>query len=243
APPPPPPLPSNMPFRGVIFDIDGTLVDTNPAHVEAWRRAFQRMGYDVPVSRIVVEIGKGGDLLVPSILGEQVEKRHGETLRKLQKEEFLAVAERERFRVFPCVPELFHALRERRIRTALATSSDTKHLTAVCRSAGLDLPDLADILVTKDDAEASKPEPDLVIVARQKLGLGSADCAMVGDTIYDGQACRAAGVVFLGLESGGTPAEELLEAGARGIWRDTGQLYTDLDHALELAAPSAAFRR
>ncbi len=231
-----------MPLRGIIFDIDGTLVDTNPAHVEAWRRAFQRMGYDVPVSRIVVEIGKGGDLLVPSILGEEAEKGHGETLRKLQKEEFLAIAEREPFRIFPCVPELFHALRERKIGTALATSSDKKHLMAVCRSAGLDLPSLADILVTKDDAETSKPEPDLVIVAWQKLAVGPSECAMVGDTIYDGQACQAAGVGFLGLESGGTPADALLEAGARGIWRDTGHLYADLDHALDLAALSAASR-
>ncbi len=232
-----------MPLRGIIFDIDGTLVDTNPAHVEAWRRAFQRLGYDVPVSRIVVEIGKGGDLLVPSVLGQEAEKRHGETLRKLQKEEFLAIAERESFRVFPCVPELFQALRDRHIRTALATSSDQKHLQGVCRSAGLDLPSLADVLVTKDDAQASKPEPDLVVVAWEKLAVAPTECAMVGDTIYDGQACQAAGVVFLGLESGGTPAEALLEAGARGVWHDTGHLYADLDHALELAALSAVSRR
>ena len=231
-----------MPLRGIIFDIDGTLVDTNPAHVDAWRRAFQRLGYDVPVSRIVVEIGKGGDLLVPSILGEEAEKRQGETLRKLQKEEFLAIAERESFRVFPCVPELFHALHERKIRTALATSSDKKHLSAVCRSAGLDLPSLADILVTKDDAEASKPEPDLVLVAWETLAVGPTECAMVGDTIYDGQACQAAGVVFLGLESGGTRSEALLEAGARRVWQDTGHLYADLDHALDLAALSAVSR-
>ena len=224
----------------MIFDIDGTLVDTNPAHVEAWRRAFKRLGYDVPRERIVIEIGKGGDLLVPSILGQEVEERDGEALRKAQKEEFLKIAERERFRVFPAVPELFDALRKRRIRTALATSSDKKHLKATCNSTGIDLPSLADVLVTKDEAEASKPAPDLVIVAWEKLDVGPAECAMVGDTIYDGQACQGAGVVFLGLESGGTPAEKLLEAGACGVWRDTGHLYADLDHALELASVAAA---
>jgi HAD superfamily hydrolase (TIGR01549 family) len=228
-----------MTLRGIIFDIDGTLVDTNPAHVEAWRRAFQQLGYDVPVPRIVVEIGKGGDLLVPSVLGEAVESRDGETLRKIQKKEFLAIAERERFRVFPCVPELFQALREQKVRTALATSSDKKHLTAVCRSAGIDLSSLADVLVTKDDAETSKPEPDLVIAAHEKLGLPPTQCAMVGDTIYDGQACEGAGLVFLGLESGGTPADALRDAGAQGVWEDTGHLYTDLNHALELAALAA----
>jgi phosphoglycolate phosphatase-like HAD superfamily hydrolase len=228
-----------MPLLGTIFDIDGTLVDTNPAHVEAWGRAFQRFGYDVPVERIRVEIGKGGDLLVPSILGEQVEQRHGEALRKTQKEEFLKIARQERFRAFPCVPELFRTLRERNIRTALATSSDRKHLQAICESAGIDLPSLADVLVTKDEAEASKPAPDLIIVAWEKLSLTPAECAMVGDTVYDGQACRGAGVVFIGLLSGGTSAEELFEAGACGVWRDTGHLYADLDHALELAALAA----
>jgi len=232
-----------MSLLGMIFDIDGTLVDTNPAHVEAWRRAFKRLGYDVPRERIEVEIGKGGDQLVPSILGEESEKRQGEALRKAQKEEFLEIARREHFRVFPCVPDLFQGLGQRGIRTALATSSDRQHLQAICDSAGLDLPGLADVLVTKADVEASKPAPDVVIVAWEKLALSPAECAMVGDTVYDGQACRAAGVVFLGLCSGGTPEDRLLEAGACGVWRDTGHLYANLDRALELAALAAAVSR
>jgi phosphoglycolate phosphatase-like HAD superfamily hydrolase len=229
-----------MTLRGIILDVDGTLVDTNPAHVEAWRRAFKRLGYAVPSERIAVEIGKGGDLLVPSILGQEAETRHGEALRKAQKAEFLDIAGQERFRVFPCVPELFLALRERRIRTALATSSDKKHLQAICRSAGLDLPSLADVLVTKDEAEASKPAPDLVIAACEKLSFARAECSMVGDTVYDAQACREAGVAFLGLLSGGTPAETLLHSGACDVWSDTGHLYHDLDRALELASLAAA---
>jgi HAD superfamily hydrolase (TIGR01549 family) len=223
----------------MIFDIDGTLVDTNPAHVEAWRRAFKRVGYDIPAERIVVEIGKGGDKLVPSILGQNGEKRHGEALRKAQKEEFLKIAEREHFRVFPCVPEVFQALRERGIRTGLATSSDQKHLQATMKSAGIDLTRLADVLVTKDDADASKPAPDLVIVAWEKLAVPPNDCAMVGDTVYDGQACQAAGVVFLGVSSGCNSEAELLQAGACGVWHDTGHLYADLDRALEIASLAA----
>ncbi|HJR16453.1 MAG TPA: HAD family hydrolase [Gemmatimonadales bacterium] len=227
-------------MHGIIFDIDGTLVDTNPAHIEAWRRAFEGLGYTVPIGRIEPEIGKGGDLLVPAILGEDVESRDGEPLRKLQKEEFLKLAEREHFRVFPCVRELFQALRQRKIRTALATSSDKKHLKATCQSAGIDLPGLADVLVTNDEAEASKPEPDLVIAAVEKLTMAPADCAMVGDTIYDAQACRGAGVIFLGVESGGTSAENLLTAGASGVWPDIEALYADLDRALELASVAPA---
>jgi HAD superfamily hydrolase (TIGR01509 family) len=229
-----------MPVHGIIFDIDGTLIDTNPTHVEAWRRAFESLEYDVPVERIVVEIGKGGDLLVPAILGDEAEQRYGEALRKAQKAEFLKLARERRFHVFPCVAELMQRLRDRRIRTALATSSDAKHLQATSESAGIDLSHLADFLVTNDEAESSKPAPDLVIAACEKLRLDPGECAMVGDTIYDAQACQAAGVVFLGVESGGTEGETLIEAGAAGVWDDTGRLYDDLGHALELAATAAS---
>jgi HAD superfamily hydrolase (TIGR01549 family) len=232
-----------MPVHGIIFDIDGTLVDTNPTHVEAWRRAFKTLGYEVPADRIEVEIGKGGDLLVPAILGDEVEQRHGEKLRKAQKQEFLELARGRRFRVFPSAFELIKSLRDRKIRTALATSSDEKHLQATSESAGIDLTRLADFLVTNDEAESSKPAPDLVIAACEKLSLEPGECAMVGDTVYDAQACRGARVAFLGLESGGTATETLLEAGAAGVWRDTGHLYADLEHALErVAAPASAVR-
>jgi HAD superfamily hydrolase (TIGR01509 family) len=222
--------------RGMIFDIDGTLVDTNPAHVEAWRRAFARFRYDVPVDSIVVEIGKGGDKLVPSVLGEQVDKRQGEALRRAQKEEFLAIAKREHFRVFPGVPELFRALKNRSIRTALATSSDDKHLDATLARAGIDLRNMADVLVTKSDAAASKPDPDVVVVALEKLGLAPTQCAMVGDTIYDAQAAQAAGTVFLGVLSGGSSEAALLEAGARAVFRDVAHLLVELDRALEIVS-------
>jgi HAD superfamily hydrolase (TIGR01549 family) len=229
-----------MTVKGMIFDVDGTLIDTNPAHVEAWRRAFLRFGYDVPVERIVVEIGKGGDKLVPSILGEEVEERRGEALRRAQKEEFLAIAKREHFRVFSGVPELFRALKNRGIRTALATSSDDKHLDATLASAGIDLRSIADVVVTKSDAGASKPDPDVVVVAMEKLGLSPAQCAMVGDTVYDGLACQAAGVVFIGVLSGGTSEAALLEAGARVVFRDVAHLLVELDRALEIVSLAAA---
>jgi HAD superfamily hydrolase (TIGR01509 family) len=228
-----------MATRGIIFDIDGTLVDTNPTHVEAWRRAFQRLGYEVPTERIEVEIGKGGDQLVPSILSEQASDRDGDALRKAQKEIFLELAGDRSFRVFPGVAQLFDALRQRNVRTALATSSNEKHLQATTRSAGIDLPRLADVLVTSDDAEVSKPAPDLVISAVEELGFAPGECAMVGDTVYDAQASLAAGVTFLGVLSGGSTRETLLEAGASGVWRDTGEMLSDLDRVLEIASLSA----
>jgi HAD superfamily hydrolase (TIGR01509 family) len=226
-------------IRGMIFDIDGTLVDTNPAHVEAWRRAFKRFGFDIPAGRIAVEIGKGGDKLVPSILGQEIDQRLGEQLRRAQKEEFLAIAKREHFRVFPGVPEIFHALRDRNIRTALATSSDDKHLDATLASAGIDLRSLADVVVTKREVEASKPDPDVVLVAVEKLDLSPSQCAMVGDTVYDGLACQAAGVLFLGVLCGGSSVEALLEAGALAVWPDIAHLLADLDRALEIDSLAA----
>ncbi|HEX2250507.1 MAG TPA: HAD family hydrolase [Gemmatimonadales bacterium] len=229
-----------MDIRAIILDIDGTLVDTNPAHVEAWRRTFQRFGYDVPADRIVVEIGKGGDKLIPSVLGQEVEKREGEALRKAQKKEFLAIAESERFPVFPGVEELFQALRERSIRSALATSSDEKHLEATLASAGLDLRELADVVVTRSPNEASKPAPDLVLAAIEELRLPAQQCAMIGDTVYDGQACQAAGVVFLGVLTGPATEDELIQAGARAVWRDVAHLLTEIDRALDIASATVA---
>ena len=220
----------------MIFDIDGTLVDTNAAHVEAWRKAFARQGHDVPVSRIVPEIGKGGDKLVPSVLGEEAEKREGETLRRLQKEEYLAIAAREHFRVFPGAREIFPALKARGIRTALATSSDEKHLDATFASAGVDFRRLADVVATKAKGEPSKPSPDLVVTAVEKLGFSRSQCAMVGDTIYDGQACLRAGVAFLGVLTGGAPEDDLRAAGARAVWKDVAHLLSDLDRALEMVS-------
>jgi HAD superfamily hydrolase (TIGR01549 family) len=222
-------------MRAMIFDVDGTLLDTNPAHVRAWDRAFARFGYDIPIERIELEIGKGGDKLVPSVLGDEENSRIGDDLRRAQKEEFLAIAGREHFRIFPGVPEIFEELKRRGLSTALATSSDEKHFKATLASAGLDLTEVADVVVTKSDADESKPSPDIVVAAVQKLDLPASECAMVGDTVYDAQACQAAGVTCLGLLAGGTPEPEMLEAGAIAVWRDVAHLLQDLDHALELA--------
>ena len=225
-----------MTLKALIFDVDGTLIDTNAAHVEAWRRAFQRLGFNVPSERIVPEIGKGGDKLVPSVLGRETDERVGDALRELQKEEFLPIAEQQHFPVFPGAEEIFAECRSRGIRTAVATSSNKKHLAATLASAGLDLYRLADAVVTKSEDEASKPSPDLVVAAVEELGVRAAECGMAGDTVYDGQACLSAGVAFLGVLSGPASEAELIEAGARGVWKDVGHLLADLDRALELAS-------
>ena len=226
-----------MALDGVILDVDGTLVDTNAWHVEAWVRAFGAAGYRIPADRIALEVGKGGDHLVPAVLGPHTGGRECKQLGEAQRAAFLGLAAQERFAVFPGVPELFSDLRQRRIRTCLATSSDDRHLDATLRSAGLDLRKLTDEVVTRSNADSSKPDPDLVLAAAEALGLEPTRCVMVGDTIYDGQACRRAGVVCLGLLSGGTAAEALKASGMRSVWRDVAHLRDELDQALELASP------
>ena len=228
-----------MTIRGMIFDVDGTLVDTNPAHIEAWCRAFERLGFQVPPERIVPEVGKGGDKLVPSILGAETEERLGEELRQAQKEEFLEIARKQHFRIFPGAAEIFEALRARGIRTALATSSDEKHLSATSASAGIDLKRLPDVVVSKSPDDASKPSPDLVVGAVEKLELPASHCAMVGDTVYDGEACQGAGVAFLGVLTGPATEQQLFDVGARAVWRDVGHLLSELDRAIEIAAVAA----
>jgi HAD superfamily hydrolase (TIGR01509 family) len=226
-----------MALDAVIFDLDGTLIDTNAAHVEAWRRAFEACGYKVPPDRIAVEIGKGGDFLVAAVLGPSAEREHGERLGKLSAEAFLDVAAKEHFRLMPGAEELLGALRQGGLKLALATSSKVKHLKATWDSLGFDLSERFDVVINADDAARTKPAPDLVHAALDKLGLFAAQCAMVGDTPYDGQACAQAGVACLAVLCGGNSAEPLRRAGARGVWRDPTDLAAHLEDALRLASP------
>ena len=222
-----------MARRAMIFDLDGTLVDTNAAHVEAWHEAFAVHGHDVPTERIVAEVGKGGDQLVPAIVGPEGERTQGEGLRRVHGEAFERIARQRTFHVFPGVRELLAELRRRGLRVALATSSKLEHVSIIERSAGIDLRSLVDLSVTASEANASKPAPDLVVATLRKLDLPPGRCLFVGDTIYDVQAARQAGVDCLALLCGGcSSAEALRAAGAKAIWRDPADLLTHLDAGL-----------
>lgn len=231
-----------MALDALLFDIDGTLLDTNAAHVEAWQRTFDAFGYRTARDRIEVEIGKGGDKLVPAILGQSVDKRDGEKMRKRQPEEFrrLARSKRHGFAPFPRALELLDAARSKGLRIALATSSSREHLEVLTKASGVDLEGAVDLITTADDAEETKPAPDIVSAAVRKLGLSPAQCAMVGDTLYDMQAAKHAGVTGLGLLTGYQSQETLLRSGARAVFKDPAHLFRKLGQALELASPTAA---
>lgn len=229
-----------MTVRAVIFDIDGTFIDTNEAHIDAWREAFAAHGYSVTAERLKPEIGKGGDQLVPAVIGDDGEKRDGDAIRRDHDDAYLHLAARRHFRVFPGAQELLDAVRRRGLKTALATSSKKKFVEATERSAHYDLESQVDLLVTADDIEQSKPAPDLVLATLDKLDLPAAACLFVGDTAHDAEAARKAGVASIGLLCGGCSSDEALRAGGAGcVCRDPADLLDHLDQVLTSPARAA----
>ena len=226
-----------MALDGIIFDLDGTLVDSNPLHVEAWQRAFAAHGYKVAPDRIFVEVGKGGDNFVPAILGEQADAADGDALRAEQPKAYAKLAGERGVKVMPGAVELIEALQRRGLKTVLATSSNASQLETTERASGVPWRKVLGELVTADDAEHSKPAPDIVTAAYKKLKLSPAQCAMVGDTPHDAESAKHAGVVLLGVTAGGHEPATLLAAGARTTWADPADILARLDDALRVASP------
>jgi HAD superfamily hydrolase (TIGR01509 family) len=226
-----------MPLDVMILDLDGTLVDSNALHVEAWRRALERYGYRIAPDRIWLEIGKGGDQLVPSLLGHEADAQHGDALRKAQPEELEPLARRQGVRAFDGAERLIDELRRRSVRTCLATSSNRTQLRLIEETSGVEWSRRVDATVNADDARRSKPFPDLVHAAVKTMNVSPAQCAMLGDTIYDAEAATAAGVIAAGLETGRNPRDRLLSAGARAVFRDVRDFVDHLDDALHRLAP------
>lgn len=221
-----------MTIGALLLDLDGTLLDTNRLHARAWSAAFARCGHDVPPDRVFGQIGKGGELLVPALVGGEVEEAQGDALRAAKEELFVELIGREPVAVLPGAAEVFAAARSRGLATAVATASKRSQLERMLDRAGLDLLALADAVLTDDDVERPKPLPDVVAAAAAKLGLPPARCVLVGDTPYDAEAARGAGAPAIGVESGGHPADELRRAGMRAVYRDVAALTADLDAAL-----------
>ncbi len=232
-----------MALDALIFDMDGTLLDTNQAHVRAWSEGFREHGFQIPDDRIGPQIGKGGDLLLPALIGARAEEQKGDAIRASVKEAFQRIAKRETFRLFDGAEALVTTLRQRGLALALATSAGEEDLEAIMESAGVDIREWFDGVVSKTDVASSKPEPDVVLSAAEKLGVSPAQCAMVGDTPFDAIAARRAGVVTLGVLSGNVVAPDtmrqtLIASGVRGVWRDVAHLAAELDDALRCASPT-----
>lgn len=226
-----------MAVDAIIFDLDGTLLDTNVLHARAWTEAMERFGYRVGEDRILKEIGKSGSLLVPSLLGDRVEAEQGDALREAHDRLFLRLVDREEIAVFPGAEETLLAAREQGLKTAVATGSAREGVEKMADASGLDLFGLVDVVVTDSDVERGKPEPDTITAAIEKLDLSPAQFVFIGDTPYDVVAGRAAGVVTLCVGTGAHDREKLFGVGARAVYADVGELGRQMESALKLSSP------
>lgn len=196
----------------VILDIDGTLLDSTYHHALAWQRAFDRVGYPVPLWRIHRSVGMGGDRLVEAVAGPRMEERHGDELREQWREEYLPI--RHEPVPLPGATDLVVDLTARGFVVAVASSGDPQLAREAIATLGI-RQHLA-VLTTAEDASSSKPAPDLVGVTLERLG-GAGRAVMVGDTPYEVESAARAGLACVGLRSGGYHDAELTEAGAARV--------------------------
>ena len=205
---------------GVLYDVDGTLVDTNYLHVIAWWQALRVQGHTVPATTLHRTVGQGADRFVEAVLGhrdESVSQGHtdfyGPWLHSVV--------------AFPGAGDLLRATKRAGLRVVLATSAsdkEVKHLRAA-----IDADDVVDAVTTTDDADVSKPDPDIVQTALDKAGLRPDRAIFVGDTVWDVEAARRAGLDCVCVLSGGISRAELQEAGAVAIYDDVAALLADFD--------------
>lgn len=214
----------------ILFDVDGTLVDSVDLHAEAWARAFEKFGKPVPAMQVRKHIGRGGDQLMPEFLSEAEMKKFSDELDQyrsdLWKREYL-----DRVTPFPKVRELFLALRERHLRIALGSSGKKNEIEAYVER--LAIGDLIESFTTSDDAERSKPYPDIFQGAMKKLGsLNPTQAAVVGDSPFDLQAAKRGNFPAIGFLCGGFVDAELRAEGASEIYRDPEDFLARLDHSM-----------
>jgi HAD superfamily hydrolase (TIGR01509 family) len=206
-----------------LLDLDGTLVDTNYHHALAWYRAFRQQGIVLPVWRLHRHIGMGGDQLVTSVAGEEVEREHGDELRAAETTLYRAL--RDETEPFAGAREFVEELKRRGHAVVMATSSKTDDLEHYLDLVGVR--DLVDGWTDSSDVESTKPEPDIVHAALAKAGGG--DAVLVGDATWDVEAAANAGVPAVCVLTGGFSEAELREAGAACVFESIEELTRRLD--------------
>jgi HAD superfamily hydrolase (TIGR01509 family) len=209
-----------------VLDIDGTLIDSNYHHALAWYRALRSVGEICPVWRLHRLIGMGGDQVVTAVGGEDLERRVGDRAREQQGREVDALL--EEMAPLPGARDLLVAVKERGHRLVLASSAQQRHVEVFLDL--LDARDIVDDWTTSADVESSKPAPDLLQVALKKLGAPpDAPSVMVGDSVWDVEAAKRAGMPAIVVRSGGFGDDELRKAGAVALYDTPGDLAKALD--------------
>ena len=208
-------------IRGVIFDLDGTLVDSNEFHVLAWQETFRHFGKEIPIERLREQVGKGGDQYLPVFLnaiemqefGREADEYHGRVFKK----EYLS-----QVKPFPKGRELFERIRADGKKVALASSGkdvEVHHYEKLLGIRGI-----VDGMTTSDQVAHSKPSADVFLAALNMLSLSPSEAIAVGDTPYDVEAAKKIELPIIGVLSGGFSEEILREEGAVAIFRDPADL-------------------
>lgn len=217
-------------LRAVILDVDGTLIDSNDAHAHAWVEAFAEAGHDIAYERVRPLIGMGGDQLMPALVDVEADSEEGARLERRRGEIFRA-RHLSKCGPFPGVRELLERMRGGGLELVVATSASGSDLDALLHLAGVR--DLIGQAASSDDADESKPEPDIVEAALARCGCDADAALMLGDTPFDVAAARRAGVRAVGLRCGGSSDAEL--AGAIAVYagpRDLLERFADSPFAL-----------
>jgi HAD superfamily hydrolase (TIGR01509 family) len=219
-------------IEAFIFDIDGTLIDSNDFHAEAWQKAFAKYGKNFPFDKIRVQIGKGADTLLPVFLSEKEIREFGNEAAKARgeifKNEYLA-----RVKPFPQVRELFEKIKADGKKIALASSANEDEVEEYKKLANIE--DLVEKSTSADDAEESKPEPDIFQAAIKLLGDPAPETILVvGDTPYDAEAATKANLKIIGVLCGGFPEKDLREKGCIEIYQDPADLLKNYEKIKEL---------
>jgi HAD superfamily hydrolase (TIGR01509 family) len=219
-------------IEAFIFDIDGTLIDSNDFHAEAWQKAFAEYGKFFPFEKIRAQIGKGADTLLPVFLSEKEIREFGdqvaETRGEIFKNEYLA-----RVKPFPQVRELFEKIKADGKKIALASSANEDEVEEYKKLANIE--DLVEKSTSADDAEKSKPEPDIFQAAIKILGDPAPETILVvGDTPYDAEAATKANLKIIGVLCGGFSEKDLREKGCAEIYQDPADLLKNYGKIAEI---------
>jgi HAD superfamily hydrolase (TIGR01509 family) len=207
--------------KAAIFDVDGTLVDSVDLHACAWQEALVRFGHEVTFEQARGQIGKGGDQLIPTFLSEAEQKDHGEEMEEWRGELF-----RSKYlpmvRPFSAVPELLRRVHDAGLKVAVASSAKKRELEVYLDIASVN--NLVDVATSSEDAEQSKPAPDIFEVALTKLGIEGPEAVAVGDSPYDAEAAGKAQIATIGMLCGGFTEAALRGAGCIAVYPGAGGL-------------------
>ncbi|MGI4829620.1 MAG: HAD family hydrolase [Janthinobacterium lividum] len=212
----------------LLTDLDGTLVDSNALHAEAWRRTFEHFGIQIGMDEAWRQIGKGGDQVIPVFVPEADRERLEKPLKEFRKDLFHRDY-MSRMVAFSQARDLLLRVRESGMKIVIATSSEQEDLPTYGKLVGME--DLVDEASSSADAKASKPDADIFAAALKKVNMRPEQAVALGDTPWDAEAAGKLGIPVIGLTSGGWKADDLRAAGCVEVWQDPADLLLHFDES------------